>query len=81
MSEPKPVGVTSIEIATAKPLGEPTIASAKPVGELTALIAKPVGVLVEEVPEPVGVVPAFHHQSQDQSQHDIQFTHACTCST
>jgi hypothetical protein len=56
MSEPKPVGVASVEMPAAKPLGELNMATAaKPLGELTALIAKPLGVLFEEVPKPVGV--------------------------
>jgi hypothetical protein len=56
MSEPKPVGVASVEMPAAKPVGELiTTTAAKPVGVLTASIAKPLGTLVDKVPKPLGV--------------------------
>ena len=58
-SEPKPVGVASVEISAAKPLGEPTMAAAKPLGELTASMAKPLGVPFDGVPKLVDVALAL----------------------
>ena len=54
-SEPKPVGVASVERPAAKPIGVLTGAAAKPLGELTVSMAKPLGVPIDEMPKPVGM--------------------------
>lgn len=43
--QPKPIGVASMEIPAAKPVGVLTVATAEPVGVPLAVTAKPVGEL------------------------------------